>query len=234
MPDEPKAVMFDLDDTLYPLRQFVQSGFAAVAGYLEHAYHVDSAKALEVLTRASVGSTAGLELQSCVAHFNLPLAIVPELVDVIRRHGPSIVLPPESRDALQALRGDWRIGIVTNGPPELQARKVLALGIEPLVDCVIYANEFGTGKPEREPFLVAAQRLGVRVDRTVFVGNDARCDVFGAAQVGMKTIHVAGWRGAADQPVLIADATVETVAEVPEIARRLVAESEADWSTHVA
>jgi putative hydrolase of the HAD superfamily len=236
MPHEPKAVMFDLDDTLYPLRQFVQSGFGAVARHLEHAWHVDRSEVLEVLTRASVGSTVGVELQSCAAHFGLPPTIVPELLAVLRSHAPSIVLPPASRSALEALRGDWCLGVVTNGPPALQARKVLALGIAPLVDCVIYASEFGngSGKPEREPFLVAAQRLGVRVDRTVFVGNDARCDVFGAARVGMRTIHVAGWRGAADQPVLIADATVESVADVPEIARRLVTECEADWSTHVA
>jgi len=234
MRPEPKAVLFDLDDTLYPLRRFVQSGFAAVARYLEHAWHVDGLEALDVLTRASLGSTAGLELQSCATRFDLPLSIVPELVAVLRGHTPSIALPPASRAALEALRGDWRIGVVTNGPPELQARKVRALGLESLVDSVIYASHFGNGrgKPEREPFLIAAQRLGVYVDRTVFVGDDARCDVFVAARVGMKTIHVAEWRGAVDQPLLIADATVETLADVPDIARRLV--SDVDWSAHVA
>jgi putative hydrolase of the HAD superfamily len=230
MRPEPKAVMFDLDDTLYPLRRFVHSGFAAVADHLERTWRVDRREALAVLGRASRGASRGHELQACVTHFGLTLGIVPELVQVIRRHTPALRLPPTSRLALEALRGSWRIAIVTNGLPDLQARKADALGLRFLADAIVYADELA-GKPEREPFLVAAQRLGVEPGRAIFVGDDARCDVFGAARVGMKTIHVTR-HNRSGVPACFADATVTTLADVPAIAERLLAGVR--WSTYVA
>jgi putative hydrolase of the HAD superfamily len=233
MRPEPKAVIFDLDDTLYPLRRFVHSGFAAVAGHLEQTCRVERRDALAVLARASRGTSQGYELQACVARFGLSLALVPELVQVVRLHTPSLRLPRASRLALAALRNGWRLGIVTNGLPDLQARKVEALGLRFLVDSVVYANELGggRGKPEREPFLVAAQRLNVAPSRAIFVGDDARCDVFGAGQAGMKTIHVTR-HGRTRVPASFADAATATLADVPAIADRLM--SDTRWSSHVA
>lgn len=230
---EPKAVIFDLDDTLYPLRRFVHSGFAAVADHLEQTWRVNRREALSVMARASRWTSRGLELQVCVTHFGLSLSLVPELVTVFRQHAPSLRLPRASRAALEALRADWYLGVVTNGLPDLQARKVDALGLRPLVDGIVYANEFGggRGKPEREPFLVAAHRLGVAPERVVFVGDDARCDVFGAGRAGMKTIHITRHRRSA-VPACVADATLSTLADVPATADRLLADFQ--WSSHVA
>ena len=216
MRHEPKAVIFDLDDTLYQLRRFVHSGFAAVANHLEETWRVDRREALDVL-----------------AHFGLSLSIVPALVQVIRSHTPSLRLPRTSTFALEALRTDWYLGVVTNGLPDLQERKVEALGLRHLVDTVVYANELGrrAGKPDREPFLAAARRLGVTPDRAIFVGDDARCDVFGAGQAGMKTVHVTR-HSRTPLSACCADATITTLAVLPVIAERLVADLR--WRSHVA
>ena len=88
-----RAIIFDLDDTLYPLRRFVRSGFVAVAGELERAYGIDSRKALNVMTAAMRGETRGRELQACIDRFRLPQAIVGDLVNIIRLHQPAIRLP---------------------------------------------------------------------------------------------------------------------------------------------
>ncbi len=231
--EQPKAVIFDLDDTLYPLRRFVHSGFAAVADHLADTWRVDRREAIGVLARACRGASRGRELQVCVAHFGLSPSIVSALVQVIRLHAPSLRLPRASRFALEALRPDWYIGVVTNGLPDVQARKVDALGLRELVDTVVYANEVGAGdgKPDREPFLEAARRLGVTTDRAMFVGDDARCDVFGAGQVGMKTVHVTR-RGRAHVPACGADAAITTLAVLPAIAERLVPDLR--WRSYVA
>jgi putative hydrolase of the HAD superfamily len=233
MPREPKAVIFDLDDTLYPVRRFVHSGFAAVAGHLEDMWRVDRREALGVLARASRGESHGRELQACVAHFGLSLTILPALVQVIRSHAPALRLPRTSMFALRALRPNWHLAVVTNGLPDLQARKVDALGLRDLVDAVVYANAVGSGagKPEREPFLVAARRLGVAPDRAIVVGDDARCDIFGAGQVGMKTVHVTR-HSRTHVPACGADSTITTLAVLPAVAERLVADIR--WRSHVA
>ena len=42
MPPERRAVVFDLDDTIYPYRRFKLSGFAEVARHLERTCALDA------------------------------------------------------------------------------------------------------------------------------------------------------------------------------------------------
>ena len=81
---------------------------------------------------------------------------------------------------------------LTNGEPHVQRRKVAALGLGDLVDAVVFAAECGdgTGKPAPSAFRAALDRLNVEPARAVFVGDDPRTDIEGAAAVGMKTIHM--------------------------------------------
>ena len=245
---EARAVIFDLDDTLYPLQRFVRSGFAAVAAELERGHGIPSKKAFHVLTRAMRDGMRGRELQICAQRFRLSEAIVGDLVNIIRLHRPSIRLPRETVSAIEQLRGRWRIGVLTNGLPDLQARQVDALGLRFLVDTVVYANAVGDGrgKPAPEPFREVSRALGVHPSRTVFVGNDERCDVFGAACSGMRTIHLVNAdpeRVGPQKPYVgrpfqgrlatacFADAVATSVADVPALAEQLVAE---EWRFDVA
>lgn len=225
MPRNERAVIFDLDDTLYPLERFVLSGFDEVASHLHALFGVDRLEAWTTLLQAFHNGGRGRELQICLARFGLPAAMVPSLVNVIRRHRPALALSPAAQQMLAALAPGWRIGVVTNGVPEIQARKVAALGLTDRVATIVYADALGcgTGKPDPAPFLEASRRLKVGVARTVFVGNDPVCDVFGAWRVGMRTIHVAGPAPAAGRSALVADATVCSLTEVPDVAARLVA-----------
>jgi putative hydrolase of the HAD superfamily len=99
-----------------------------------------------------------------------------------------------SRSALDVLtraRADgWRLGVLTNGLPDVQRRKVEALGLARLVDAVVYAQEWGSGrgKPDPEPFEAVRARLGTAAAATVFVGDDPWCDMYGARAAGMRTI----------------------------------------------
>jgi len=220
---ERPAVLFDLDDTLYPRQRFLLSGFAAVARHLDRCWGVDVRLAFARLARA-FRTEPGHELQALVGSFDLPSWVVPQLVEIIREHEPSLRLPRASRGALERLRDGWRIGIVTNGPPDIQARKIEALGLVSLVDEVVYAEAGGpgTGKPEPAAFVEAARRLGVCPPRAVFVGDDPIADIEGARRVGMHTIRVMRsgthmWEAAGS-----ADAVVESVAAVPSMAIGLI------------
>ena len=130
---------------------------------------------------------------------------------------------------LRAVRASgWRIGILTNGFPEIQARKVRALGLEALVDAVVYAQDWGSGrgKPEREPFDVLAARLGLEARASVFVGNDPWCDVIGGRGAGMRTILLQ--RAGADGRGVAADRTVDAIEDVPKAAAGLLCREVAD------
>lgn len=186
-----KALLFDLDDTLYAERQFARSGFGAVATDIERRFGVPRRDALATLVDALRHGNRSRALQELCERHLLPAGIVPDLVDTIRAHVPALRLPEQSLATLQAARlAGWRLGVVTNGFPAVQARKAAALGLGRLVDVIVYASEWGTGigKPERAVFDVALAKVGARAPHCVFVGDDPKCDVFGAQQAGLRTI----------------------------------------------
>jgi putative hydrolase of the HAD superfamily len=187
------ALIFDLDNTLYPEQQFIRSGFKAVAAEVALRFGTPYRDALATLLRAlRLGSRSEALQILCAAH-GLPQAVVGELVDVIRRHDPLLRLPSVARETLASAKAaGWRLGVLTNGLPTVQARKVRALGIDMLVDTIVYGEEWGSGrgKPDREPFDLARCRLNVPTAQTVFVGDDCARDIDGARRVGFRTILI--------------------------------------------
>jgi putative hydrolase of the HAD superfamily len=232
-----QAVVFDLDDTLYPERRFALSGFAAVSLEVERTYGVAAREAFAVLRRALAIGRRDRALQRLCMEFSLPFRAIEELRDVIRTHDPRLRLPKTTRSVLEALRPVWRTGVLTNGRPETQARKVEALGLGDLVDRIVYASEVGPGKPDHSAFRAVLAALGCDPADSVFVGDDSWYDMFGARAVGMKTIRIR--RGATAAAAFAgprdADYVAESLAEVPALARALVEGAPGlESETHVA
>lgn len=224
---EARAVVFDLDDTLYPHRWFIASGFRRAATFVEREHGVPAAQALSTLFRARAEGGRGRELQALCGRFGLPDALVLTLRTIIRDHVPTLRLPRVSCLALERLRrAGWRLGILTNGEPAVQQRKVAALGVAPLVDTVVLAHACGDGrgKPDRAGFDAVLGELGTSSASTVFVGDDPVADVQGAAWAGMRTIQLRRSGGCPHNGpgLVLCDAVVTTLEQVPEVAERLV------------
>ena len=212
------AVIFDLDDTLYPHVQYVHSGFAAVAHHANRRYRLPADTVYAALRYARDMGHRGTEFQRLCEVHGLDQAIVPDLVRVYRAHSPQLWLSHGASLVLENLRaGGWQLALLTNGVPSIQAAKVRALGLETLVDHVVYASEHAEGgKPAPEPFLEALRRLQVAPEEAVMVGDDPVNDVHGARAVGIRTIllsragrqhHDGAVRLLADVPRVAADLT---------------------------
>jgi putative hydrolase of the HAD superfamily len=218
-------VVFDMDDTLYPYRHYRLSGFRAAAAHLERTRAIDRRIAYARLTCAAREGSRGRELQVCLEEWDLGADVLTELLDVIQRHEPVLRLPSAAARTLRVLRrGGWRLGILTNGPQEVQERKVAALGLTSQVDTVVYATAFGcgVGKPERPPFTEVSRRLGVPPSSTVFVGDDERCDVAGALDAGMHAVRCCAWVAGARHTR--AAVVIDRLSVVPDVAGTLLHE----------
>ncbi len=91
-------------------------------------------------------------------------------------------------ETLRALRAaGLKLGIVTNGATEFQSRHVAALSLHTLVDTVLISEREGVRKPDRAIFHRAAERLGAAPAQCLFVGDNPRADILGAAEAGMQT-----------------------------------------------
>ena len=223
MPRKTRALLFDLDDTLYPQCRFIFSGFAAVARYLEDRSGVDRGRAFRLLMTA-FNNDRGHELDRLVEQLHVAESVA-SLVAVIRDHTPALTLQPATIQTLRTLRRSWQLGIVTNGVPAIQAAKVAALGVDRLVDTVVYATEHGsgTGKPEPGPFLEALRRLDMPATQAIFVGDDEMADMFGATECGMHAIQTLQWkRPRRASSFTRAAAHVHDIVDVPAVADGLL------------
>ena len=207
------AVIFDLDDTLYRERRFVLSGLVEVSRAIEASHGVPAARVFRYLQSRFRHAGRHHLLQTCCRDMGLPVRDLPGWVAMIRAHQPRLRLPRESVMVLQRLRREGRrLGVLTNGLVGTQTAKVRALGLESLVDVVVYADHHAPGgKPDVACFEAIRTVLGVPASRCVHVGDDRIKDVDGAHAAGMRAIWLTN--GNACHPA--ADAVVSRIADVP-------------------
>jgi FMN phosphatase YigB (HAD superfamily) len=80
------------------------------------------------------------------------------------------------------------LGIVTNGPAEVQRAKLDLLGVGGLVDFAVVSEEFGVAKPDPRIFHEALRRAGVDAGEAVFVGDSVEFDMVGARAAGIASV----------------------------------------------
>jgi phosphoserine phosphatase len=95
---------------------------------------------------------------------------------------------PWSRDVLEQLRPRYRLGMITNGAPDLQRLKLAGTGLAAWFDPVIISGDLGVGKPEAAIFGEALRQAGVSPDEAVMVGDSWQRDVRGATGAGLAAV----------------------------------------------
>jgi len=92
-------------------------------------------------------------------------------------------------DAIETVRGlraqGLKLGILTNGPSELQRRKLRTIGIESEVDAVAISEEIDAWKPDPEAYRRAVELLGLEAGEVAMVGDNIENDVAGALAAGL-------------------------------------------------
>ena len=217
------GLILDLDDTLYSREHFVLSGFAAAARHVAQHNDVSVEDAFTTLVDAYEGQQRGREFQVLCRQYRLPAALVPQLVGIFRDHRPSLSLRPAVVETIHSLRASgWRIAILTNGLPRVQAAKVEALDLARLVDRVLYAEHYApAGKPAPAAFQAALTQLHLPAASCICVGDDVMCDVRGGRGAGMRTVRVVK-RGVNPPAAEEADAVIDRFEDLPAALAALV------------
>ena len=83
----------------------------------------------------------------------------------------------------------YKLGLVSNGKTPFQERNFYALGIQQYFSTVIVSDAVGLRKPDPAIFYLDCEKLGVEVERCVFVGDNKQVDIEGAMQAGLSAIH---------------------------------------------
>ncbi|NUQ65432.1 MAG: HAD family hydrolase [Pirellulales bacterium] len=187
-----RAILFDLDDTLYCEGDFYRSGFAVVSCELQRRSFGRAEPIRRLLEHLHFHGDRERVFNDAAERIGFPAEWVPELVLLFHRHTPAISLPVESADVLKRLRHSYRLGIVTDGHGDVQRRKLSALGVVPLVDAVVVTDDLGREywKPHPLPFQRCCERLSVDPSQAIYVGDNPDRDMAGACRAGMSAVRI--------------------------------------------
>jgi putative hydrolase of the HAD superfamily len=191
----PRAVLFDLDDTLYPEHEFVDGGFRAVARLVATELGGDEAAHRERLWALHAGHGRGRLFDTLVdeAGGGDDPALLRACILVYRTHAPRLAPFAGMERVVAGLdEAGVRLGLVSDGIASVQWRKLAALPeLARHLDVVVMTDELGQGhaKPAPTAFRVACRLLGVEPTDAVYVANDPRKDFKGAREAGLRTVR---------------------------------------------
>jgi putative hydrolase of the HAD superfamily len=187
-----RAVLFDLDDTLFDQSTWLAGAWDAVVAAA--APRVEGRALLAALHDVCAeGSDRGAIIDRALARVGHEDVAVAPLLARFRAHAPARLTPyPGIVDALETLHAQVAVGLVSDGDPTIQRNKLRALGLEIHFDIVVFSDELGRAhrKPSPVPLLAALLGLGVDPRDAVFVGDRPDKDVQAAAATGMRAIRV--------------------------------------------
>lgn len=196
-PLRPQALLFDLDDTLWPIGPVIAAAELGWHAWLAERvpavterYTVEQLRALRMallerqpelvadlyqLRRAAleaVFAETGADLthiDGAMAHFHTLRNAVTVFDDVL--------------PALAELQTMLRLGVITNGNADLEV-----IGLHHHFEVTLASHRFGRAKPDPAIFLAACEAMGVAPAEAIYVGDDLRLDVQGAQAVGMRAV----------------------------------------------
>ncbi|HWW05687.1 HAD family hydrolase [Collimonas sp.] len=198
-PAAVKAVLFDLDDTLWPIEPVIARAEQLLFDWLrDHAPAVTRQFTIESLRQQRLDLVAS----NPVFKFDLWQLRHAALTNAFKSVGEdtakvdaAMALFSEARHAvtpfddvqpvLARLRQRLLLGTVSNGFADLGK-----IGLAQHFQVSIAAHSFGSAKPDPAIFHAACSALNVAPEETVYAGDDPMLDVLGAQQAGLQAVWI--------------------------------------------
>ena len=182
-----KAVVFDLDDTLYSEKEYVRSGYRKIAD----AFPVIENAEKKLWNLFTAGKPAIDELLKQENMLNDETK--QECIRIYRYQIPDIHFYAGVLEMIREFRhAGLKLGIITDGRPEGQRAKIDVLGLENLVDYIIVTDELGGveyRKPNSRAFIKMKEQLNVEYSEMCYVGDNIKKDFTAPKELGMRCIH---------------------------------------------
>ena len=227
-----KAVIFDLDGTLYDYDAAHEIAFRVLCGYVEKTLGLSESgfravydSVMEEQVTRSGGAYAAIHnrmirFQMILERLGKPILYAPEMADLYWDAFLDACVPvPGVRETLEALRERYAVGVGTNMTADYQFRKLQKLGLLALIDFMVSSEEVSAEKPEKRLFDACAEKAGCTASECVFVGDSLSHDVRGALNAGMSAVWLAPSGRAADAPDGVP--RIASVSELPGLLKRM-------------
>jgi putative hydrolase of the HAD superfamily len=183
-----KAVVFDLDDTLYDQSIY----YAEVCKQFATENHFDQEELISHF-RSLYGKSTDIfgDILKAIGKYSI------EKQEAFFRIYASIDtqldMYSDALDLIKWLKGKKiNTGIITNGVLEVQRNKIRALNTGSLFDTIVFARSWGKEmeKPHPKPFIQAMNNLSCDTDNMIYVGDSIQTDINGAMNADIKRVFL--------------------------------------------
>ncbi|MFI5864828.1 HAD family hydrolase [Streptomyces sp. NPDC051546] len=198
-----RAVLWDIDDTLFDYTRADRAGLAAhlAAEGLAERYGTP-AEALALWRRitdrhwerfaAGVGTFQGQRRDRVREYLGQPALSDAQADDwfgrYVEHYTAAWELFPDVVPALDALAAGYRHGVLSNSSVANQDPKLRRLGLRDRFEVLVCAVELGVSKPEAGAFLAACAEMGLEPGEVVYVGDQPEIDARGARDAGLTAV----------------------------------------------
>jgi putative hydrolase of the HAD superfamily len=219
-----KAILFDVDSTLYDARQYYVGAFQEIASYLERKRRVPRQTGYRLLLRLWETNTSAYPFlfDDLLTALHIDdRTEIKTLVRIFNGHRAKLKAYPRLVAVLRRLRKKgYSLGVITDGNVKRQARKIEALGVKGFFDVIIYTEQFEC-KPSPRPFRAAARQLKVRPSDALYVGDNPTVDFEGAKTIGMRTVRMSRGEFRRDKGNKYIDWTIRGFDDLLDVAARV-------------
>ena len=233
----PRAVIFDLDDTLYayaPAHEAATAIVEAKAVQLLGVERVAFAEAVargRAATKTQLGETASSHSRLLYFHRAIELLGMKSRpltsLDLEQTYWRAFLaharLFPEVDDFVRDLRGAGvATAVLTDLTAQIQFRKLVYFGLEGAFDFVVTSEEAGADKPAFAPFRLMLDTLAVAPAETWIIGDSPMADIQGARSFAITTLQMRRPGATIGEGELAPDATFDEFADLRQLLRELI------------
>lgn len=200
-----KAVLFDLDNTLYDYEPVHKKAVDSVYVLLKSKLNVSRVK-FERLFKQSKNEIHK-ELSGTASAHNKVLYFQRLIEKLHKTVNPEITLKlyeaywgtflkniklkPGVKQTLKKLKQkNMKVVIVSDLTTHIQLRKIKKIGITKYVDYLVTSEEAGSEKPHSIMFLLALNKINMLPEEVIMVGDSKIKDIEGANSVGIDTVLI--------------------------------------------
>ncbi len=194
-----KGIMLDLDNTLYDYETCNEyakyelfrkiEGDMGVAG-AEKAFDEARKSVKKSLEKTAAGHSRLLYIGKALEALGISALHSVRYHDFFwEKYFEKMELFESVADFLEhAKNSGMKICIVTDLTAEIQMKKIIHLGIEGYVDFIVSSEEVGEDKPSSKVFCMALEKMGMKKEDVVMVGDDEEKDIKGAENAGIRAV----------------------------------------------
>lgn len=198
-----KAVIFDIDNTLYSYDDNHILGMEALVAYCKEAFGITEEeiqtcyrKAGRIMTDRIGTDTAAIHSRMLRVQCMLELLeqpLFPHAQNMYHAYWDAFIAHAKPSlgvlDFIRELKKrKIRIGVGTDMTAYIQYEKLKAIGTAPYIDFVVTSEEAGAEKPHYHLFELCVEKAGVRPEECAFIGDNVKKDIEGAWECGLKGI----------------------------------------------